>query len=129
MTHEEAEVLRLEQDFLAAWNRGDARGASAPFADDGMRVGAFGDVARGRNEVEMAYEKLLHGPMKGARAEWAPAVRMLAPDLVVAEGALTIHPADGGKPARGYALDIWRKIAGTWRLIEAHPKLYPVPPA
>ncbi len=128
MTNDEAEVLRREQEFLAAWTRGDAAGAAAPFAGDGVRVGAFGDVARGRGEVEAAYEKLLHGPMQGARAEWEPAVRMLTPDVAIAAGPLAIHPPAGGAPLRGYAVDVWKKTAGHWALVEAHPKLFPPPP-
>ncbi len=128
MTNDEAEVLRREEEFLAAWNRGDAPAAAAPFASDGVRVGAFGDVARGRGEVEAAYEKLLHGPMRGARAEWEPTVRILAPDVAIASGPLTIRPPGGGTPLRGYAVDIWKKTAGGWTLVEAHPKLFPPAP-
>src|SRR5262245_8505505 len=66
------EVLRLEQEFIAAWNRGDAKAAAAYYAEDGVRVGAFGDVSRGRAEIEAAYAKLLGGPMQGATASWQP---------------------------------------------------------
>jgi uncharacterized protein (TIGR02246 family) len=54
MSPEEAEVLSHEQAFIAAWNRGDAHGAAALFAEDGVRVGAFGDVAHGRIAVHGA---------------------------------------------------------------------------
>lgn len=128
MTSDEAEVLRREQEFLAAWNRGDAPAAAASFGNNGVRVGAFGDVARGRSEVEAAYQKLLHGPMLGARADWEPTVRILSPDVAIASGPLTIRPAGGGQPLHGYGVDIWKKTAGTWELVEAHPKLFPPAP-
>jgi uncharacterized protein (TIGR02246 family) len=122
---DEAEVLRLERDFIAAWNRGDAHSAAAAYAEDGIRVGAFGDVSHGREEIEAAYEKLLQGVMKGARADWQPGVRLVSADIAVAQGSLVIHPAGGGSAIRGYAVDIWRKSGGRWHLLEGHPKLFP----
>lgn len=122
---DEAEILRLEREFIAAWNKGDAHAAAAVYAQDGVRVGAFGDVSRGRDAVEAAYDKLLHGMMKGATAEWQPTVRLLTADVALAEGSLVIHPAGEGTPIQGYALDIWKKSDGRWQLVEGHPKLFP----
>jgi len=123
-----AEVLRMEHEFITAWNRGDAHAAAAVYAEDGVRVGAFGDVSQGRKEIEAAYAKLLHGMMKGATADWQPSVRVLSADVVLAEGPLVIHPAGGGSAIRGYAVDIWKKSGGRWQLLEGHPKLFPPPP-
>lgn len=128
MSPDEVEVLHLEQTFIAAWNKGDARGAAASYADDGVRVGAFGDIAHGRRDIEAAYEKLLQGPMRGATIEWTPAVRSLAADVIIAKGRFTIRPPAGARPVEGHAADIWVRSAGRWQIAEAHPKLYPQPP-
>ena len=125
----EAEVLRLEREFIAAWNRGDPHAAAAVYAGDGTRVGAFGDVSHGRQEIEAAYAKLLQGTMKGATAEWQPSVRLVSADIAVAQGPLVIHPAGGGSAIRGYSVDIWKRIGGHWQLVEGHPKLFPPPAA
>lgn len=119
------EVLRLEREFIVAWNRGDARAAAALYADDGIRVGAFGDVSHGRTEIEAAYAKLLRGTMTGATADWQPSVRVLSAEIAVARGALVIQPAGGGAAVRGYAVDIWKKSGSRWQLVEGHPKLFP----
>ncbi len=125
---DEAEVLRLEREFIAAWNKGDAQAAAAVYAGDGTRVGAFGDVSHGRKEIQAAYATLLQGMMKGATADWQPSVRLLSADIAVAQGSLVIHPV-GGRPAiRGYSVDIWKKSGGRWQLVEGHPKLFPPPP-
>ncbi len=123
---DESEILRLEREFMAAWNRGDALAAAAVFAEDGTRVGAFGDVAHGRREIEAAYDGLLHGRMAGAQAEWEPRVRMLSTDVAIASGPLTIR-VPGGTPLNGYGLDIWKRIDGRWQLVEGHPKFFPQP--
>lgn len=125
---DKAEILRLEGQFIAAWNKGDPRAAAAVYAEDGVRVGAFGDVSQGREAIEAAYAKLLGETMKGATVEWQPSVRLLTLDIGLAQGPLVIHPAGAAAPIRGYALDIWRKSAGSWHLVEGHPKLFPPPP-
>ncbi|HUQ45875.1 MAG TPA: nuclear transport factor 2 family protein [Gemmatimonadaceae bacterium] len=122
-----AEVVRLEHEFIAAWNRGDAHAAAAVYAEDGTRVGAFGDVAHGRKEIEAAYANLLQGKMKGATADWQPSVHLLSGEIAVARGSLVIHPAGGGSAIRGYAVDVWKKSDNRWQLVEGHPKLFPPP--
>lgn len=122
---DEAEVLRLEGEFIAAWNRGDAHAAAALYAEDGTRVGAFGDVSHGHKEIEAAFATVLQGRMKGATAAWQPSVRLLSADIAVAQGSLVIRPAAGGPEIHGYSVDIWKKSGGRWQLVEGHPKLFP----
>lgn len=49
---EEQAILSDTEAFAEAWNRGDAKEAASLFAEDGVRVGAFGDRQKGRAEVE-----------------------------------------------------------------------------
>ncbi len=42
MTSDTSEILAKEQQFLSAWNAGDARGSAAIYAEDGVSVGALG---------------------------------------------------------------------------------------
>jgi uncharacterized protein (TIGR02246 family) len=125
--HEDEALIRAELDaFGEAWNRGDAAAAASFFAEDGMRVGAFGDVQYGRAELEAAYEELLHGAMAGATVRQGPAtIRMLAPELAVVQGTMEIVTADGGPVMRGYVVQIMRKVEGQWLVLQAHPKLFP----
>ncbi len=122
------EITGLEQKFISAWNAGDAHAAAAFYAEDGTRVGASGDVSHGRAAIEVAYTKLFDGPMKGASVEWHPAVRLLAPEVAVAQGPITIRRASGGAPIEGYAVDVWKRTGGRWQVVEGHPKLFPPPP-
>ncbi len=124
MGTDEKEILERTGQVLAAWQRGDAKGAVANLAEDAVRVGAFGDIQHGRAEIEAAYQKLFSGPMKGARVRWEPTVHFLASDVAACEGQLTIQPPDGA-PISGYALDLWKKRDGRWWLVEGHPKFYP----
>jgi uncharacterized protein (TIGR02246 family) len=124
-------AIRAELDaFEAAWNRGDAAAAASFFTEDGVRVGAFGDVQHGRAELESAYEDLLHGAMAGATVrQGPPTVRMLTPGLAIVQGSMEIVPAGDGPVMRGHVVQIMTRVNGRWLVLEAHPKLFPPRPS
>jgi uncharacterized protein (TIGR02246 family) len=123
---DEKEILERTATFLAAWQRRDAKAATAHMTEDAVRVGAFGDVQRGRAEIKTAFQKLFSGgPMKGAKIQFEPSVRLLASEVAVSQGALTITPAEGA-PMAGYVVELWKKRDGRWCLIETHPKFSPL---
>jgi uncharacterized protein (TIGR02246 family) len=127
--HEEEAIIQATQDFAKAWSQGDAKAAAAFFAEDGTRVGAFGDVQHGRAEIEAAYEKLLHQTMAGARVEQGRgSVRMLGPDLAVWQGKIEIVPPPPAAPMKGHVVEVMKKVDGRWLVIEGHPKLFPPRP-
>ena len=128
-THDEQQAILDEiQAFSEAWSRGDAKGAASFFAEDGVRVGAAGDIEHGRAELEAAYDRLLHGPFAGASVtQERGTIRMLAPDLALWQGGMTIQPSGGAPPLKGYVVQLMKKVDGRWLVLEAHPKLFPPP--
>ena len=121
-------IFHEVQAFSEVWSRGDAKGAASFFTEDGVRVGAAGDVEHGRAELEAAYERLLHGPFAGATVtQERGTIRMLTPDLALWQGGMTIQPPGGATPIKGYVVQIMRKVAARWLVLEAHPKLFPPP--
>lgn len=126
MRDESRSIIAETQKFADAWNRGDAKLAASFFAEDGLRVGAFGDVQRGRAEIEAAYDRLLHQTMPGAKVTQDTGyVRMLTDDLAIWQGGLEIIPASGASPLKGHVVQIMKKVNGRWVILEAHPKLFP----
>jgi uncharacterized protein (TIGR02246 family) len=122
-------ILREVQAFSEAWSRGDSAAAAAFYTEDGVRVGAMGDIQHGRGEVQAAYDKLLHGLFAGATVhQERGTVRSLGPDLALWQGGMQITPAGGGAPMRGYVVQVMKKVAGRWLVLEGHPKLFPPPP-
>ncbi|MBI2388057.1 MAG: SgcJ/EcaC family oxidoreductase [Deltaproteobacteria bacterium] len=129
MSNADAEdaIFREVQAFSQVWSRGDAKAAASFFTEDGVRVGAFGDVQHGRAELEAAYDKLLHGPMAGAKVtQERGTVRLLGPDLALWQGGMEISV--GGTTIKGYVVQLMKKTGGRWLVLEAHPKLFPPPP-
>ena len=125
---EQQSIFGEIEAFSQAWSRGDSTGAASFFTEDGVRVGAAGDVEHGRVEVEAAYERLLHGPFAGASVtQERGTVRMLSPDLALWQGAMTIQPPGDAAPLKGYVVQLMKKVDGRWLVLEAHPKLFPPP--
>ena len=127
---DEQAIFREIDGFTEVWNRGDAHAAASFFTEDGVRVGAFGDVQHGRREIEAAYDKLLHQTMPGAAVHQdRGTVRVIASDLAIWQGGLEITPPGSGAPMRGHVVQVMRKIEGRWLILEAHPKFFPPPPS
>ena len=127
-SNDEDLIIKATQDFLVAWNKGDAKAASEFYTEDGVRVGAFGDIQHGRHEIEVAYDKLLHQTMPGAAVKQERgSVRMLTSDLALWQGAIEIIPAGGSPSLKGYVIQVMKKVNDKWMILEAHPKLFPPP--
>jgi uncharacterized protein (TIGR02246 family) len=126
---DESEIIIDEtQAFAEAWNRGDAAAAAAFFTEDGLRVGAFGDIQKGRSEIAAAYDRLLNQTMPGATVtQESGTVRMLTSDLAIWQGGIEITPPGGASPLRGHVVQVMKKSGDRWFILEAHPKLYPSP--
>jgi uncharacterized protein (TIGR02246 family) len=122
-------IYREIQAFSDAWSKGDAKAAASFFTEDGVRVGAAGDVQHGRVELESAYDQLLHGRFAGATVtQERGSVRMLTPDMALWQGGMQITPAGGAPPIKGYVIQLMKRVNGRWLVLEAHPKLFPPPP-
>lgn len=125
---DEQAILIETEAFAAAWNGGDAKAAASFFTEDGVRVGAFGDIQHGRAEIEAAYDRLLHQTMPGASVKQERgSVRILSPDLAIWQGGLEIVPPVGS-PLRGHVVQVMRKVGERWLTLEGHPKIFPPPP-
>ena len=127
-TDDERAIIRETVAFAEAWSDGDAKMAASFYAEDGVRVGAFGDVQHGQSEIEAAYDKLLHQTMPGASVKQERgSVRMLSPELAVWQGGIEIMPAGGSPALKGHVVQVMKKVKGRWLILEAHPKIFPPP--
>jgi uncharacterized protein (TIGR02246 family) len=132
MTTKDQEDIYKENDrFLEAWNQGDANAAASFYTEDGIRVGAMGDIEHGREEIATAYDNLMHKTMPGAKAKMEKGtIRLLTPELIVWQGELEIVKPDGSSSMKGYVVQVMKKVQGRWLILEAHPKLFlPQPPS
>jgi uncharacterized protein (TIGR02246 family) len=126
MSKVEYEEIQTEvEKFVEAWTRGDAKAAASFHAEDGVRVGAAGDMQHGRAAIEAAYVELFGGRFAGAKVtQQRGTVRVLAPGIAIWQGAIEIDLA-GKPPLRGYAVQVMKRIGHRWLVLESHPKLFP----
>jgi uncharacterized protein (TIGR02246 family) len=125
MPSEEEAILSEVTAFTEAWNKGDAKVAASFCTEDCVRVGAFGDIQRGRDEIEAAYERLFHQTMTGAKVQQEQGtVRMLSPEFAIWQGGLEIVPP-AGPSIKGHVIQVMQKVDGRWLTREAHPKFFP----
>lgn len=124
LTAEERTILEEVGAFVKAWNQIDPQSLAAFFTDDAVRVDAFGDVQSGRQAIADGFRHLFHRmPGASVRVEQGT-VRMLSPDLAVWQGGFEILRPDAA-PLKGYVVEVLRKEAGRWLVLESHPKLLP----
>jgi uncharacterized protein (TIGR02246 family) len=124
---EQDAIIAETQAFAEAWGRGDARAAASFYADDGVRVGAFGDVQHGRAEIEAAFSRLFSQTMPDARISLERGtVRMLAPELAIWQAGIEITPV-GQASMRGHVVQVMKKTGNRWLVLETHPKIFPPP--
>jgi uncharacterized protein (TIGR02246 family) len=125
---EEQAIYKETELFLEAWNQGDAKAAASFYTDDGVRVGAMGDIQLGRQEIEIAYDNLMHKVMPGAKAKQEKGtIRLLTPELAIWQGGLEIQKPDGSAPMKGYVVQVMKRVNGKWMILEGHPKFFPQP--
>ena len=129
-SRDEQAIIRDTEAFAEAWNAADPEAAASFYHEDGVRVGAFGDRQVGRIEIAAAYDKLFHRTMPGATvSQERGSIRMLAPGLALWQAGIEIVPPGAATPLKGHVVQVMKKAEGRWLILEAHPKIFPPPPA
>ena len=124
------EYQKVMDAFTAAYNKGNAAGIGAIYAEDALRVAPDGTVLAGRAAVQQNYGASLAGPMKGASIKLtATESRQLTPDIHVVVGTWEVTGAQAG-PLSGKYINTMVRKDGQWR-IAANMAMRPMtqPPA
>jgi uncharacterized protein (TIGR02246 family) len=120
------EYQRVMDAFTAAYNKADAAGIGAIYAEDALRVAPDGTVLSGRAAVQQNYGASLAGPMKGASIKLtATESRQLTSDIHVAVGTWEITGGQAGPISGKYINTLVRKD-GKW-LIAGNMAMRPAP--
>jgi uncharacterized protein (TIGR02246 family) len=102
------------QEFIAAFNRGDAKAVASFWTADGDYIDQSGRKYKGRAALEKLYEKVF-AANKGAKLTiHVSSLKQLAPDVVLEEGTNEVTPADGGPPTAGAFSAVAVKKDGEW---------------
>ena len=115
------------EEFVEAFNKGDAKALAAFFTEDGDMIDQDGHQIKGRKAIEEVYTKLF-ADTKGAKLYIKiTSLRVVRPDLALEDGLTEVVPADGGPPSAARYTVVHVKQDGEWRL-ESVREAIAVPP-
>jgi uncharacterized protein (TIGR02246 family) len=124
----DADVDRLVQQYVSAWNKGDVKALVALFADNAMRSGEPDQIRVGKQEIEQFYTQNFAGPGKGTTLVVNQGrTQAIGNDVRVQEGTWRLKGAKEG-PQGGRYVNTMVRQDGTWR-VAALVTIPDVPPA
>jgi len=102
------------QEFIAAFNKGDAKATAAFWTPDGTYVDMAGREYKGRAAIQQLYEKVFPA-QKGAKLTiYVTSHKEISPDVAVEEGVTEVTPADGGAGSTARFAAVVVKKDGEW---------------
>lgn len=102
------------QEFIAAFNRGDAKATASFWMPDATYVDQTGRETKGRAAIEKLYSKVFTD-QKGAKLTInVTSARQIAPEVALEEGTTEITPADDGPGSVSRFSAVLVKKDGEW---------------
>jgi uncharacterized protein (TIGR02246 family) len=123
----EAAARRVIDRYVAVRAAGDEKALAALFTDDVDQLVSTGEWRRGRTEVVRGTLASSQSS-SGKRTITVESVRLLAPDVAVADGRYEIAGTGGADARRMWTCFVLRRTAGGWR-IAAIRNMLPAPAA
>lgn len=122
------------KEYVAAYNRGDATGVAAIYAEDGTHTYALGFTHRGRTEIEAGLRGMFAGPFGSTQIQITPErIRFIGEGVAIEEATFVLTglrtPAGVAMPAiRGLCLGVYQYQAGQWFAAAVQCFVPPPPP-
>ena len=116
---EETAVSALYQQLLDSWNRRDAAGFAALYAEDSDVVGFDGSQMHGRTEIESTLSQIFADHMTATYVSKIRGVRFLAPEVAVLRAVVGMIPPgkqDINPDTNAIQTLVATKQAGQWRI-------------
>jgi uncharacterized protein (TIGR02246 family) len=102
------------QEFIAAFNAGDASAVAGFWTPDGDYVDQVGRQYKGRAALEKLYQKVF-ADQKGAKLTvTVTSARMVSSDVALEDGITEVAPADGGPPTAARFSAVLVRKDGVW---------------
>lgn len=115
LAQDKATIDKLNDAWMAAFNKGDAATVAAMYADDAYVLPAGGEMVKGRAAIEAFWRQAAQ--QLGNAKLTSVDVQPLGPDAAREVGNVTLETKT--QPAQqivGKYVVVWRKIAGDWKL-------------
>jgi uncharacterized protein (TIGR02246 family) len=128
----DAVVLKFQAAYADTFDRRDAKAMAALLTEDSTLQNEWGDVVRGRANIEAILTRLMAALPAGVRLEdTALASHAVAAGVIVSQGVSQRVGPDAA-PAQMFFTRVLVRQAGQWRLAATHiarPSAVPRPPS
>lgn len=109
-----ASIRRASEEFVAAFNRGDAPAVAALWTEDGDYTDESGRAFAGRAAIEQEYAGFF-AAYSGVKIRIViDSLRLLSHGAAIEDGRAIIEPAPAGAPATGKYTAVHVKVNGKW---------------
>ena len=106
---------KLADQYMAAFNKGDAKGVAALYTTEAVRIGPDGQLLTGRAAVEKTYVDAFAGAAKGAKLTiTVGSSHVVTPDVKIMEGRF--NSTGGTNPGGGRYVNTIVRQSGSWLL-------------
>ena len=119
-----AEIQKVADAFVAAWNKADAKGLAALHAQDAIRATPEGLLVVGRAAIEKSFTEAMAGPLKGTKLVVTTGdERAITADLIVSSGTweVTGATAPAGAATSGVYVNTMIRQGGRWLIASSAP--------
>ncbi len=108
------DAQKIIDQYIAAFNKGDAKGVAALYTTDATRLGPDGQLLTGRAAIEKSYTDGFAGPLKGSALTIQQGRnQVVTPDVKIMEGRFATSGAAGVK---GRYVNTSVRQGGAWLL-------------
>lgn len=126
---DDANLIRQSSEaFVAAFDKGDAKGVAALWTADGQLVDEAGQAHNGRPAIEAAYAKFFQAHPAAKISVTIDAVRVLNDDAAIEEGRASLGPASAGAAGAAKYTAVHVKEDGKWQMASVYESSGAAPP-
>jgi len=109
-----AAIRAASRQFVAAFNRGDAKALAALWTEDGELVEEGGSRLEGRKAIEAAYAGYFAQHPQGRMQVVIDSLRLLSDSAAIEDGRAIVEPPPAGAPGIGKYTAVHVKRDGQW---------------
>jgi uncharacterized protein (TIGR02246 family) len=112
----EQAIRASAQQFVAAFNKGDAKAVAALWTPDGDYVDELGELSSGREAIEQKYAAYFAAEPDAAISINVGSVRLVTPDTAIEDGSATVTAAPHASPVTGRYSVVHVRRGGRWEM-------------
>jgi uncharacterized protein (TIGR02246 family) len=116
MAQQKPSIQKINEDWMAAFNKGDAAAVAALYAEDAYVLPAGAEMAKGRRAIETFWKKTVQ-QLGDAKLKTLD-LQSLGPGSAREVGTFSFKTkGDNPEVVVGKYVVVWRKMGGQWKLI------------